>query len=415
MSRRGRITSKSTPVSGAAQTAQMYNQTTTITRVPKTTVALDENQNLIVTDSTLGGKNDQLTFLADTADNQFIISDLTSMVETSIATATGSGTHQVVVPFSAVTGTSVNINTLDGDDTISIISGAMPVTVDAGTGTDTINVLATDPLVPVIIASSPGGDAVNVGADDISIAAVTFPVSQAIGALTIGAGGVAMLPVVAPGALPTVLVVTSLDIAGAGRLDLANNDLVVDYADASPIGGWNGSAYDGIAGLIQSGRKDGSWTGGGIVTGMTDAAADNPIATLGVAEASIAAAGITDAQTALFDGQTVDATSVLVKYTYTGDMNLDGTITGDDYFDIDSGFAAQTVGYASGDLDYNGRIDADDYFLIDANYNKDKPAPPPADASAVLRSSSPVAFEVRSRFMPVIAPSDPADLTEGLL
>ncbi len=383
---------KVSAVSGAPQTAQMYNLTTTIKDVFTTTVALDDNQNLTVTDSTPGGKNDQLTFLADAEDSQFVISDPSSFIETSIATATGSGTHQVIVPFSAITGAGASINALGGDDAISISSGALPVTIDAGEGTDTINILETDPLVPVIIAPSTGSDAVNVNSDNTGAAAVTFPLSQAIGALTIGSGGGVTLPAGAADAPPEVLVTTSVTIAGS--LDLANNDLVVDYADASPIGVWNGSAYDGITRLIESGRNGGGWTGGGIITSMTAASTDNPLATLAVAEASIAL-GISDAQTALFDGQTVDATAVLVKYTFAGDTNLDGVIDGDDYFNIDSGFTGGATGYANGDFDYNGRLDADDYFAIDSNYGKSAPSPsdpPPPDASAAPAIVGPTRF-----------------------
>jgi hypothetical protein len=59
-----------------------------------------------------------------------------------------------------------------------------------------------------------------------------------------------------------------------------------------------------------------------------------------------------------------------LRYTFTGDENLDGVINGDDYFAIDAGFAGTQPSYAKGDLNYDGRINADDYFLIDSNYNK---------------------------------------------
>ncbi len=158
-------------------------------------------------------------------------------------------------------------------------------------------------------------------------------------------------------------------ISVAGKLDVGNNALFIDYSGAGQLGSATGGVYDGITGLVQSGRSDGSWTGNGIITGMSAAAGSNPLTTLGVAEASDAL-GISGAQTALWDGQPVDATTVLVKYTYVGDANLDGIINGDDYFAIDAGFSAQSSGYAQGDFDYNGRIDADDYFAIDSHYGK---------------------------------------------
>jgi len=42
----------------------------------------------------------------------------------------------------------------------------------------------------------------------------------------------------------------------------------------------------------------------------------------------------------LWNGLTVDATSVLVKFTYAGDANLDGVINIDDYSAIDGSVAA---------------------------------------------------------------------------
>ena len=56
--------------------------------------------------------------------------------------------------------------------------------------------------------------------------------------------------------------------------------------------------------------------------------------TLGIAEASDVL-GLTGAQTAIWQGQTVDATSVLIKYTYGGDANLDGVVDILDYGQID--------------------------------------------------------------------------------
>jgi len=72
--------------------------------------------------------------------------------------------------------------------------------------------------------------------------------------------------------------------------------------------------------------------------------------------------------TALSSGQTVDATTIVLKYTYAGDANLDGTLNGDDYFRIDQGYASHLTGYANGDFNYDNKINADDYFLLDRNY-----------------------------------------------
>ena len=69
-----------------------------------------------------------------------------------------------------------------------------------------------------------------------------------------------------------------------------------------------------------------------------------------------------------FPAPPADADAVLVKYTYTGDTNLDGRITATDYFALDAGRALGLPGYQHGDFDYSGGVaDIDDYLLIDAS------------------------------------------------
>jgi hypothetical protein len=72
------------------------------------------------------------------------------------------------------------------------------------------------------------------------------------------------------------------------------------------------------------------------------------------------------------DGQSVDVNTVLVKYTYTGDADLDGDIDADDYARIDGGFASHLSGYRNGDFNFSGGTpNSDDYFQIDrAFYNQ---------------------------------------------
>ena len=84
--------------------------------------------------------------------------------------------------------------------------------------------------------------------------------------------------------------------------------------------------------------------------------------------------GLTGAQTALFDGQTVDATTVLVKYTYVGDANFDGLVDAADYGVLDNFYRVpNTTGYCNGDFNYDGVIDATDYGYIDNSYQAHGP------------------------------------------
>jgi hypothetical protein len=61
--------------------------------------------------------------------------------------------------------------------------------------------------------------------------------------------------------------------------------------------------------------------------------------------------------------------SVLIRYTLTGDLDLDLDIDGSDYALMDAGFAAGLTRYQDGDIDFSGVIDADDYFWMDRAYS----------------------------------------------
>jgi hypothetical protein len=79
--------------------------------------------------------------------------------------------------------------------------------------------------------------------------------------------------------------------------------------------------------------------------------------------------GISGSETGEWQGQTVDATTLLVKFTYGGDADLNGEVNGDDYFFIDSNIlqSGSVFGYHVGDFDLNGEINGDDYFVVDSN------------------------------------------------
>jgi hypothetical protein len=170
--------------------------------------------------------------------------------------------------------------------------------------------------------------------------------------------------VLANGSNSGTSVVSGLAIAGGplaptAKLDLNDNDLVVNYAPADP------SPFGDLYGYIRSGRNFGAWNGTGV--NSSAAAADpNQITGLGLVEGSdyTAATGLTT-----FSGYSMDGTEVLVKYTYNGDTDLNGQIDFDDYARIDTSFLGG-VGdkWIDGDSDYSGTVDFDDYALIDAAF-----------------------------------------------
>ncbi|MBC8107291.1 MAG: DUF3131 domain-containing protein [Anaerolineae bacterium] len=150
----------------------------------------------------------------------------------------------------------------------------------------------------------------------------------------------------------------SLSITTSGVLDLNDNDMILDYT--------GGSQLAAIQSLINSARSGGTWSG----TGLTSTSAKNANPknrTLGAMEA-------TDYQSiygpgATFNGQAIDASTVLVKFTYYGDADFNDVVDFDDYSRTDGGFNDGRTGWLNGDFDGNGIVDFDDYSLIDQAFN----------------------------------------------
>jgi hypothetical protein len=140
---------------------------------------------------------------------------------------------------------------------------------------------------------------------------------------------------------------------GNSKLNLNDNDLILDYIGLTPM--------SDIVSKIVQGR-------GASPTGIysPQANASGNLHALGVAEAS-QALGISGTQTKLFAGQAVDATTVLVKFTYGGDANLDEKMNIDDYGHIDTSVGIGLTGWFNGDFNYDGKINIDDYGIIDVN------------------------------------------------
>ena len=158
--------------------------------------------------------------------------------------------------------------------------------------------------------------------------------------------------------------VASLLLAGStgawtGTLDLIDNDLMYDHpGGVNPLG----TTID----QVRTARAGGAWTGRGITS---TAARNDPNHTTGL---GVLTGGewIGFHGAAPFSGQPVDTSSVLVKYTWNGDANLDGRITFDDYVRIDSGFNTHLTGWSNGDFNYDGVVGFDDYVLIDIAFNQ---------------------------------------------
>jgi hypothetical protein len=160
-----------------------------------------------------------------------------------------------------------------------------------------------------------------------------------------------------PGSMPM--------ISGGGKLDLTNNDLVVDYSDpnASPAAAVEAlvaSAFDPV-------NQD--WNGPGITSSV---ARDDSNYFLAVAENANLSTPFGDGTTGpLFYGQSVDDTTVLVKFTWRVDLNLDGLVNGDDASVFSGNYAeGQPAIWMTGDVNYDGIYNGDDASIFSGNYNE---------------------------------------------
>jgi hypothetical protein len=187
-----------------------------------------------------------------------------------------------------------------------------------------------------------------------------------VGELKIDVGTVRVLQTGTANSAASTSRVATLTIAGGpaaptATLDLGNNSMVIDYSGNTII--------DDVRQLLRSGYNSGAWNGTGINSSRAGLPTGDPAhaTAIGYLEGSTIAGGT-------FAGQTVDADSIALKYTYAGDANLDGLV---DVADLGAlATAWQTSGlWASGDFDYNGTIDVNDLGILATNWQAGVGAP----------------------------------------
>jgi hypothetical protein len=169
----------------------------------------------------------------------------------------------------------------------------------------------------------------------------------------------------------------SLAIGAAGKVDVGDNKVVITGPTASVAA---------VEAAIQSASNGGAWDGpSGITTSQADAVA-------GLTSIGVATAGQVGYAGSTFGGVSVAGDDVLVMYTYAGDANLDGLISGDDYSAIDFNILTPgTGGWINGDFNHDGLVSGDDYSAIDFNIiAQGAPFPTSAAASPGVGGVTPV-------------------------
>jgi len=162
-----------------------------------------------------------------------------------------------------------------------------------------------------------------------------------------------------------VSIVGGLSITTA-KLDITNTKMIVK--------GGGIASRDAITAALKTGQgahddnDQANWDGNGMIS--STARANNVIESFdkysigSVLNSDLDDIGIGGAYST-FGGVSVGASDVLVRYTYNGDADLDGKVTGDDYTYWLNGFTHANpptlTGWANGDFNYDGLVNGDDY------------------------------------------------------
>ena len=211
-----------------------------------------------------------------------------------------------------------------------------------------------------IINASGGGAAVTINpTSGLAVHAASLNLSGGASAAITSLGG-ARTP-----ANHRVLVVNGLSIDSASRLDITDNDVIVDYTGGSPIGAVEADVAAGY-------NVTGDWLGNGIVSSI--AATDGNF-TAAVADNALLAAPFGSAQGGVpFAGQNVDLTTVMIKFTHRADVNLDGLVTPDDSAVFGGNYDEnQFAMWSTGDMNFDGLFTPDDAAIFGGAYDETLP------------------------------------------
>jgi hypothetical protein len=254
-------------------------------------------------------------------------------------------------------------NVSNGFGEINVITGNHTIAANMG--------LTRDTVFNVIPANSTLTVSGTVGAQTLSIngvphsgstltkdgAGVLEMKSLLIPNIFVKSGKIKML---ANGGASNVSKTKSLTIAGStnawtSKLDLANDDMIIDYtAGSSPL--------VTIQNLIKNGFASGNWNGNGI-TSANAAASTSPKTAIGFLDTASLNPGT-------FDNVAVDSSSVLLKYTLNGDANLDGKVNALDFNAFASNYANTSGTWLSADFNYDGTVNSQDFSPIATNFGQ---------------------------------------------
>jgi hypothetical protein len=256
---------------------------------------------------------------------------------------------------------AITLSTTSGPAYVNVLSGSHTITAPLVVNSD----LAVDVASPTSVLSITGSVSSSLSAITKSGAGTLAVENIRAASLAVDGGVVQVSTKASANHSAGTSVVTGVSVVPGAQLDLANNALVVDYADVSPL-------YS-IAALLQTGYNFGTWDGEGIISSRSATSPNPPevgITAIGFAESL----EILGAGGGTFAGQSVDGTAVLLKYTYASDANLDLAVDTVDFNFLAGNFSAAGATWTQGDFNYDGVVDTVDFGILAANFGNALPA-----------------------------------------
>lgn len=251
-----------------------------------------------------------------------------------------------------------------GIPTFTLLQTAMSsLTLAPGAGKNSITIDYTNgnPL--------PAGGLTLNGSGDDTLTITGAPAAK-FAALNLGAAATLTLT---PGG--KVLMTNALTIGSQAKLDITDNGLVLGYMNAT------------ILPAVQS----------QLTSGQIMSSALNATTAIGYGEAT-QVLGIPNPGTGQFMGQTVNANSVLLRYTLLGDADLDGQVNFSDLVRLAQNYGGTGKSWPLGDFNNDSTVDFADLVKLAQNYN----APlPPAPIFAVPAESTVSASSITNSIQPM--------------
>jgi hypothetical protein len=287
----------------------------------------------------------------------------------SVITAPRTVTVDVPITVGSLNFDNANAYTIAGTNTLTLdaTSGDAQINVVSGSHTISAPVTLTDnttiTVTPAASNLSITGALTATGRNLTKVGAGTVTLNNVRAAgLSVNGGTVAIAPA---GTAAGTSALGALNIAGAAnawtaKFDVNNNDAVLQTTAGNKM-----TDFARLYNQVKQAFNNGNWQGLGVTSGT---AAANANMDTGLAVVDNAVLGLTN-----FSGQPVTANSILLKYTYYGDIDQNGQVDADDLTVFANNFGRIFIEGATqvdGDIDFNGAINADDLTIFANNFLK---------------------------------------------